>query len=363
MVEEGLFLERMYNILRKERFRLHEPIVGDAEGWQEMSFKDGIDTLRKRMRLLQQRGHGNGRVKAEKIDTTSLENMHFAVSPVIPEGPLAPTHIVEKQNDTPSEHFGNKVYRNQVVQLASICPQYMPVSEKKKIVQKRLDELTSAGFTFVTKDEFVWRALTKKEKKSLTLKKLREHYSNNDRKDRPESKNNSEKAKATVVKKKAPKEVIQAISDAVSHSTSPMCTQEPQITPRTEALPVCGDVMNDVSGEDHLLDELESGPQGSLVNLEVASATKNEEEVSCVPTEDTSGQGQLGILSNILENLTNNANRRNNDRRNNSQDTYIFDENDSLPFNQDGRIVDLTQPRDENDENQPWDAHDADNDP
>ena len=358
MVEEGLFLERMYNILRKERFRLHEPIVGDAEGWQEMSFKDGIDTLRKRMRLLQQRGHGNGRVKGEKIDTTSLENMHFAVSPVIPEGPLAPTHIVEKQNDTPNLHFGNKVFRNQVIELARICPQYMPATEKKRYFRKPLDALARAGFTFVTKGEFGWRALTEKETMSLTLKRIREHYSNNDRKDKPESKNNSEKAKARVVKKKAPKEVVQATSDAVSHSTSQMCTQEPQITPRTEGLPVCGDVMNDVSGEDHVLDELESGPQVNLLNFEVASSTNNEEGFSCVPTEDTSGQGQLALLSSVLENLTNNANRVNN-----TQDTYIFDENDSLPFNQDGRIVDLTQPPDEDGENQPYDAHDADNDP
>jgi hypothetical protein len=116
--------------------------------------------------------------------------------------------------------------------------------------------------------------------------------------------------------------------------------------------------MNDVSGEDHLLDELDSGPQVSLQNLEVEFATNNEEGVSFVPTEDTSGQGQLALLSNILETLTNNANRRNN-----SQDTYIFDENDSLPFNQDVLIVDLTQPTDENDENQPEDAHDADNVP
>jgi hypothetical protein len=141
-------------------------------------------------------------------------------------------------------------------------------------------------------------------------------------------------------------------------SSSNSALEQSEITPPTETLPLSGNVMNDASREDHLLDELEPGPEVSVVNLEVASASGNEEGVSCAPTEDTSGQGQLALLSNVLENLTNNANRDNN-----TQDTHIFDENDSLPFNQDGKIVDLTQPPDEDGENEPYDAHDADNDP
>jgi hypothetical protein len=335
---------KMYWILKRERFKfVHQP-SGEGGPWSEMCIGPAIQVLKRRFNNLRRVETNTTKVDSKrKNNTKPVEHIDEQAVSLVAQDPPAPTWILGMGNPYYKGSLANKEFRRRMKEYSPQYESLPPLSEERtNALRKFMERLDGDGYQFMDFKDGVWIALEGENKK---MRKIRQAFAAHARTNRE-----TVVAKATIPKvantnsKKKPPRKKKALDVSSSNSPPNVC----EIAPNSLG---CEKLMPHVPVENQVLPQLERGPQFILPGNKILPETNNEEGGTTSQTEDRSGmedptsQRELVSLSNVLANLSKST-----------QDTYVFHENDDVSWKQGGGVVDLTQPRDEN---EPYDAHES----